>query len=61
MCETTPKYHAVEVARKRAQLTGAFGFCSATPSRVFSRCAYEYKLFKLTKRAKEASPQGMDC
>lgn len=57
--ETTPKYHAVEVARKRAQLTGAFVILgSATPSlESYSRCASgEYKLFKLTKRAKEASP-----
>jgi len=57
--ETTPKYHAVEVAIKRAELTGAFVVLgSATPSlESYRKCSLgEYKLYTLTKRAKEASP-----
>jgi primosomal protein N' (replication factor Y) len=57
--ETTPKYHAVEVAVKRAELTGAFVILgTATPSlETYSKCARgEYKLYTLTKRAKEANP-----
>lgn len=57
--ETTPKYHAVEVAVKRAELTGSFVILgSATPSlESFSKCASgDYKLFTLAKRAKDANP-----
>lgn len=57
--EITPKYHAVEVAVKRAELTGAFVILgSATPSlETYSKClSGEYKLYTLTKRAKEANP-----
>jgi primosomal protein N' (replication factor Y) len=57
--ETTPRYHAVAVAVKRAELTGAFVILgSATPSlESYSKCTKgEYKLYTLTKRAKEASP-----
>lgn len=57
--ETTPKYHAVEVARKRAELTGAFVILgSATPSlESYKRSVSDdYKLYTLTKRAKEAKP-----
>ncbi len=57
--ETTPKYHAVEVARKRAELTGAFVILgSATPSlESYKRSVSgDYKLYNLTKRAKEANP-----
>ncbi|HBI71917.1 MAG TPA: primosomal protein N' [Lachnospiraceae bacterium] len=57
--ETTPKYHAVEVAVKRAELTNASVILgSATPSLESYRRAMtgEYKLFQLRKRAKEAIP-----
>ena len=57
--ESTPKYHAVEVALKRAELTDAFVILgSATPSlESYSKCARgDYKLYTLTKRAKEANP-----
>ena len=57
--ETTPKYHAVEVARKRAELTGAFVILgSATPSleSYNKSISGDYKLYNLTKRAKEANP-----
>ena len=57
--ETTPKYHAVEVAVKRAELTGAFVILgSATPSlESYSKSITgDYKLYTLTKRAKEANP-----
>jgi primosomal protein N' (replication factor Y) len=57
--ETTPKYHSVEVAIKRAELTGAFVVLgSATPSLESYQKALtgEYKLYTLTKRAKEANP-----
>lgn len=56
--ETTPKYHAVEVARKRAELTGAFVILgSATPSLESYQkgLSGEYKLYTLDKRAKEAT------
>lgn len=55
--ETTPKYHAVEVAIKRAELTKASVILgSATPSLESYDKAKKgaYKLFTLTKRAKEA-------
>lgn len=57
--ETTPKYHAVMVAGKRAQLTGASVILgSATPSLESYIKAKEgqIKLYTLTKRAKEAEP-----
>lgn len=57
--EVTPKYHAVDVAVKRAELTKAFVILgSATPSlESYSKCMKgEYKLYSLTKRAKEANP-----
>lgn len=57
--ENTPKYHAVEVAIERAKLTNSFVILgSATPSlESYSRCNLgEYKLYNLTKRAKEANP-----
>jgi len=56
--EITPKYHAVEVAKKRAELTGAFVILgSATPSleSYMKGLSGEYKLFTLDKRAKEAT------
>ncbi len=55
--ETTPKYHAVWVARKRAQLTGSSVVLgSATPStETYLRAKQgELKKYTLTKRAKEA-------
>jgi len=55
--EITPKYHAVEVAKKRAELTGAFVILgSATPSLESYQkgLSGEYKLYTLDKRAKEA-------
>lgn len=57
--ETTPKYHAVDVAGKRAELTGAFVILgSATPSLESYKKSVsgDYKLYTLTKRAKEANP-----
>lgn len=57
--ETTPKYHAVPVARMRAKLTGSSVFLgSATPSMETFLDAKEgrTKLYKLSKRAKEAEP-----
>ncbi|NLK27709.1 MAG: primosomal protein N' [Clostridiales bacterium] len=57
--ETTPKYHAVEVAIERARLTNSSVILgSATPSlESYQRAKTgEYKLYKLTKRAKEALP-----
>jgi primosomal protein N' (replication factor Y) (superfamily II helicase) len=57
--ETSPKYHAIDVAMKRAELTNASVILgSATPSlESYSKAiAGEYKLFTLTKRAKEAKP-----
>ncbi len=57
--ETSPKYHAVMVARKRAELTGASVLLgSATPSleSYINAKKGEYKLYSLTKRAKEAKP-----
>jgi primosomal protein N' (replication factor Y) len=57
--ETTPKYHAAWVARKRAQLTGSsLVLGSATPSleSYFMAKQGEMKLYTLTKRAKEAQP-----
>jgi len=56
--ETTPKYHAIEVAIKRAELTNASVILgSATPSlESYDKAKKgEYKLFTLTKRAKEAA------
>lgn len=56
--ENTPKYHAVPVAVKRAQLMGASVILgSATPSLESYKKAAEgkYKLYTLTKRAKEAT------
>lgn len=55
--ENTPKYHAVPVAVQRARLTGASVILgSATPSLESYKKASEgkYKLYTLTKRAKEA-------
>lgn len=57
--ETTPKYHAVPVAIRRAQLTGASVILgSATPSLESYENAEKgrYRLYTLTKRAKEALP-----
>ncbi len=57
--ETTPKYHATWVARKRAELTGSSVLLgSATPS-IETFCQVQeglMKLYTLTKRAKEAQP-----
>jgi primosomal protein N'' len=55
--ESSPKYHAVMVAIKRAELTGAGVILgSATPSleSYIKAKQGEYKLYTLTKRAKEA-------
>lgn len=60
--ETAPKYHAVPVARKRAELTGASVILgSATPSleTYISAKQGDYKLYTLTKRAKEAKPPNV--
>lgn len=57
--ETVPKYHAVDVAIKRASLTSSSVILgSATPSLESYRKAQqgEIKLYTLTKRAKEAEP-----
>ena len=57
--ETTPKYHATWVARKRAELTkSSVVLGSATPSTESFLQAKEgnMKLYTLTKRAKEAEP-----
>lgn len=57
--ETVPKYHAVEVARKRAELTNASVLLgSATPSLESFQKAQtgEIKYYSLKKRAKEAEP-----
>ncbi|NLK73812.1 MAG: primosomal protein N' [Clostridiales bacterium] len=56
--EITPKYHAVPVAIKRAQLVNASVILgSATPSleSYHKAMAGEYQLFRLTKRAKDAA------
>ncbi|MGB4659723.1 MAG: primosomal protein N', partial [Mobilitalea sp.] len=55
--ETTPKYHAVEVAAMRAQLTeSSLVLGSATPSleSYLKAKQGEIKLYTLTKRAKDA-------
>ncbi len=57
--ETTPKYHTVQVARKRAELTGSSLFLgSATPQiETYLRAKQgEIRLYTLTRRAKEAKP-----
>lgn len=57
--ETTPKYHAVDVAIKRAELTGSSVILgSATPSLESYNKAKKgiYQLYTLNKRAKEALP-----
>lgn len=57
--ETSPKYHAVPAAIKRAGLTKASVLLgSATPSleAYYKAMQGEYKLYTLTKRAKEAKP-----
>ncbi|MBB2182691.1 primosomal protein N' [Lachnospiraceae bacterium MD1] len=57
--ETVPKYHAVEVARKRAELTNASVLLgSATPLLESFQKAQtgEIKYYSLKKRAKEAEP-----
>lgn len=57
--ETVPKYHAVEVAIKRAELTNASVILgSATPSleSYLKAKKGEIKLYTLNKRAKEAEP-----
>ncbi len=57
--ETSPKYHAVMVAEKRAQLTNASVLLgTATPSLESYLKVKEgkLKLYRLTKRAKEAKP-----
>lgn len=57
--ENTPKYHAVEVAKKRAELTkSSVVLGSATPSleSYLKAKQGEIKLYELTKRAKEAEP-----
>jgi primosomal protein N' (replication factor Y) len=57
--ETTPKYHAPWVAMKRAELTdSSLLLGSATPStETYLRAQNgELKLYRLTKRAKEAQP-----
>lgn len=60
--ETTPKYHARQVAMKRAKLTGSSVILgSATPSTETYLQARqgELKLYRLTKRAKEAQPPAV--
>lgn len=55
--ETTPKYNSVDVARMRAQLTNSSVVLgSATPSleSYFRAMNGEYRLFTISKRAKEA-------
>lgn len=57
--ETTPKYHAVDVVIKRAELEHASVILgSATPSLESYDKAQrgDYKLYQLTKRAKKAEP-----
>ncbi len=57
--ENTPKYHATPVALKRAELTGASVLLgSATPLlESYAKAQQgEYKLYTLTRRAKEARP-----
>lgn len=57
--ETTPKYHAVDVAVKRAELTkSSVVLGSATPSleSYYRAMSGDYTLYTLTKRAKEAVP-----
>ncbi len=57
--ETTPKYHAILVAKKRAELTGSSVVLgSATPStESFLQVKKgDMKCYTLTKRAKEAQP-----
>lgn len=57
--ESSPKYHAVDVAIKRAELTNSSVILgSATPSlESYSKAIKgEYQLYTLTKRAKEAMP-----
>ncbi|NLP35933.1 MAG: primosomal protein N' [Clostridiales bacterium] len=56
--ETTPKYHAVDVAIKRAELTNSSVILgSATPSleSYYRAITGQYQLFTLRKRAKEAA------
>jgi primosomal protein N' (replication factor Y) len=60
--ETSPKYHAVEVAIKRAELTqSSVVLGSATPSleSYLKAKKGEIKLYNLTKRAKEAEPPSV--
>ncbi len=60
--ETTPKYHAAQVAMKRAELTdSSVVLGSATPSaETYLRAKNgELKLYRLTKRAKEAQPPAV--
>lgn len=60
--ETVPRYHAVDVAIKRAQLTSSSVILgSATPSlETYSRAKNgEIKLYTLSKRAKEAQPPAV--
>ncbi|MBH1941346.1 primosomal protein N' [Mobilitalea sibirica] len=57
--ETTPKYHTTDVAIKRAMMANASVILgSATPSlEAYHKAELgEYKLYTLTKRAKEAIP-----
>ena len=57
--ESSPKYHAVPVAIKRAELVGASVILgSATPSlETYEKAKTgEYQFYSLTKRAKEAVP-----
>jgi primosomal protein N' (replication factor Y) len=60
--ETSPKYHAVEVAIKRAELTqSSVVLGSATPSleSYLKAKQGDVKLYTLTKRAKEAEPPSV--
>ncbi len=57
--ELTPKYHAIDVAIKRAEMVGGSVILgSATPSlESYSKAkSGDYKLYKLSKRAKSAQP-----
>ncbi len=57
--ETTPKYHAVQVAKKRAELTGSSLFLGTATPRIdtYLRAKQgEIRLYTLTRRAKEAKP-----
>lgn len=60
--ETTPKYHAREVAKKRCEMSGAFlALGSATPSveSYFKACRGEYRLLELPHRVGDSRLAGV--